>query len=53
MTCCNILTLILAALTSYFILFSIPTTPNQQELMKLQKRRQLLKLKAGVYRRQP
>lgn len=49
MTCCNIMTLILAALTSYFII-SIPTTPNQKELMRIQKRRQQLRLKAGVYR---
>lgn len=45
MSCCNILTLILAALTSYFIIYRIPTTPSGEELMRIQKRRQLLKLR--------
>lgn len=50
MSCCNLLTLVLAALTSYFIIYRIPTTPSSEELMRIQKRRQLLKLKAGVYK---
>lgn len=50
MSCCTILTAVLAALTSYFIIYRIPTTPNRKELLKIQKRRQMLKLKAGVYR---
>lgn len=52
MSCCNILTLLLAALTSYFII-SIPTSPDHQELMRIQKRRQQLKMKAGLYRPKP
>lgn len=52
MSCCNILTLLLAALTSYFII-SIPTSPSAKELMRIQKRREMLKLKAGIYRSTP
>jgi hypothetical protein len=49
MSCCNILTLVLAAATSYFIIYRIPTAPGKEELMRIQKRKALLKLKAGVY----
>jgi hypothetical protein len=49
MSCCNILTLVLAALTSYFIIYKIPTTPDKGELLRIQRRKALLKLKAGIY----
>jgi hypothetical protein len=49
MACCNLLTLLLAALTITLIV-RIPTTPSTKELMKIQKRRQQLKLKAGTYK---
>lgn len=49
MPCCTLLTLTLAALTIAAIV-RIPTTPSAQELMRMQKRQQQLKMKAGTYK---
>lgn len=49
MTCCTLITLLLAAITVGLIL-SIPMTPSAEELQRIQKRKENLKLKAGVYR---